>query len=273
MSLLEISDLTFGYGPTNIFRDLNFAVDRGEIFCILGPNGCGKTTLFDCILGLHRPRQGRILINGRDHQTLKTWEKARLISYVPQNHEKSFPYTVTQVVQMGRTAHIGFFESPGRDDVRIAEEAMDRVGIRHLAKRRYTELSGGEMQMVMIARALAQQAPLIIMDEPTSHLDFQNELRVMETMVQMVRDGLTILMATHSPNHVLYFESQNINTRVALMSQANFLMIGEPCRVISTENLRRVYNVEARVISFELGQTCRMRQVFPIGVDKQDDLS
>jgi iron complex transport system ATP-binding protein len=166
---------------------------------------------------------------------------------------------------MGRASYIGLFGSPSEQDVSIAEEALNLVGITRLRDRRYTQLSGGEGQLVMIARAIAQKTPLIVMDEPTAHLDFKHELVIMETIVELVKEtGLAILMATHFPNHAFYFENNNITTRVAMMNQGNFLAVGSASEVLSEENLKLLYNINARVVSYSIDEKQELKQVIPI---------
>jgi len=265
MVLLEVENLTFAYDPQDIFKNISFQVNKGEVFFLLGPNGCGKTTLLDCILGLLKPKGGDIRLNGKDTKGIRCDHIAKQLAYVPQGHEKTFPYTVLDIVLMGRASYIGMFGSPSEQDIDFAEEALKLVGIIHLKNRRYTQLSGGEGQLVMIARALAQKTPLIIMDEPTSHLDFKHEMVILETIVELVRDtGISIIMATHFPNHAFYFENNRVNTRVALMNQGTFLVSGTPTDVISEENLRWLYNINARVASFFINTEQELRQVIPI---------
>lgn len=264
MPVLEANNLTFAYQERDILSDISFQINKGEIFFLLGPNGCGKTTLLDCVLGLLKARHGNIRINGHNIKEMKPESIARQVAYVPQSHNKTFPYTVKDIVLMGRAAYIGMFAAPSPDDRHIVEEALDRVGILHLKDRRYTELSGGEGQLVMIARALAQKTSLIVMDEPTAHLDFKHELVIMETIVELVREtALSVLMASHFPNHCFYYENSNTTTRVALMNESKFLGTGSPTEILSEENLKKTYGVNARVVSYGVDQK-EFRQVIPI---------
>jgi iron complex transport system ATP-binding protein len=219
----------------------------------------------DCVLGLLKPRKGYIQVNGADIKTIRPEIIAQQIAYVPQSHEKTFPYSVKDIVLMGRAAYIGLFGSPSAEDLDIVDEALDLVGILHLRDRRYTQLSGGEGQLVMIARALAQKTPLIVMDEPTAHLDFKHELVIMETIVELVREtNLSILMATHFPNHAFYFENNEIAARAALMNNSKFIAAGSPSDVLSEENLKLIYNINARVVSYDINTEREIRQVIPI---------
>jgi iron complex transport system ATP-binding protein len=265
MPLIEAKNISFGYDQHDVFQNINFRVKKGEIFFLLGPNGCGKTTLLDCVLGLLKPRSGSILVNGTNISDIRPEAIAKQIAYVPQSHEKTFPYKVIDIVLMGRASYIGLFGTPSEEDISIAEEALELVGIRRLKDRRYTQLSGGEGQLVMIARALAQKTPLVVMDEPTAHLDFKHELVIMETIVELVKEtGLAILMATHFPNHAFYFENNNISTRVAMMNQGNFLAVGSASEVLSEENLKLLYNINARVVSYAINENQELRQVIPV---------
>ena len=167
---------------------------------------------------------------------------------------------------MGRTVYTGRFSAPREEDEAIAREALEAVGLTRLADRPYTQISGGEGQLVMIARALAQKTPVIVMDEPTAHLDFKHEMVVLETMVHMVRDnGLSILMATHFPNHAFYFENKGLKVRVALMHEQEFLQIGSPSQVLNEANINVLYGIESRLITCQIDENHFIRQLVPIG--------
>lgn len=265
MSLLEVCNASYDYGPKKVFADIGFQINKGEIFCIVGPNGCGKTTLLDCVGGLHKLKQGTVLLNGQNMTRLKPPDVARQIAYVPQGHTKTFPYTVLDIVLMGRTARIDLFSSPSDEDVDSAEQALELVGLAAFKDRPYTQLSGGESQLVMIARALAQEAPVMVMDEPTAHLDFKHELEVLETVVQLVKEqGLAVIMATHFPNHAFYFENNRLPTAVALMADAAFLAVGAPNDVLNEENLRTLYKIDTRVLTHQIADFGEIRQVIAL---------
>lgn len=254
----------FSYNRHCIFQTVNFSVQPGELFCLIGPNGCGKTTLLDCLLGLRELNTGRINYDDSNISSLKPSELARRVAYVPQDHEKTFPYTVLDIVVMGRTAYTGWFAAPAAADVKVAEAALAQVRISHLKTRPYTWLSGGETQLVMIARALAQQTPVIVMDEPTAHLDFNHELIVLETLVRLIKGRrLAVIMATHVPNHAFYFVNQEVTTRVALMNDGSFT-VGPAAEVLTEANLRKVYRVETRIVSWPAGDGIRLKQIIPL---------
>jgi iron complex transport system ATP-binding protein len=251
MPLIEVRNVAFDYGHGNIFQDLSFKVDRGEIFCLIGPNGCGKTTLLDCILGTLKLKKGTVLVDGKDVSDLGPRRLSRFLSYVPQRHESAFSYSVLEMAMMGRAAFIDMFSSPTDRDREIAEDALRTVGIAHLRERLYTQLSGGELQLVMLARALAQASPVIVMDEPTAHLDFRHELIILETITGLVRDkGISVIIATHFPNHVFYLEDGHERTEVAMLSEGSFLAKGRPREILNVENIRRLYGIESNLISF-----------------------
>ena len=267
--LLEAKSASFNYGDREIFKDINFKISRGEVFCVIGPNGCGKTTLLDSILGMLKLRQGDVLIEDRSVHSMRPYEIARKIAYIPQIHTKTFPYTVLDIVLMGRASYTGIFSSPSDEDVGIAEEALKLVGLIGLKDRPYTQLSGGEVQLVMIARALAQKTPVIIMDEPTAHLDFRHELTVLETIVHLVNNTkLSVIMATHFLNHAFYFENNKIKTSVALMDNKTFSMVGSPTDIISEDILMSLYNINAKVVSYDIENGVVLKQIIPISTIK-----
>jgi iron complex transport system ATP-binding protein len=262
--MIKVSNATFSYGKEAVFQDVSLEIDRGQIFCLFGPNGCGKTTLLHCMLGMLNLSAGKITLEGRDVSSMKPQQIARLAAYIPQMHEKPFPYKVIDMVLMGRAAYTGMFSVPTAQDLKIAEEVLERVGISQFRDRPYTQLSGGETQLVLVARALAQQTPILIMDEPTAHLDFRNELAFLETVVKLVQDtGLTVVMATHFPNHAFYFEGRRINAGLALMNDRRIAVQGSPASVLTEENMASTFNIRSKVISYDSGGK-QVRQIVPL---------
>ena len=199
MSLLSLENLSFGYHDQQlIFENISFDVHPGEIFCVIGPNGCGKTTLIDCILGINHPSAGSIHLSGNDLHKLKPREFAQNIAYVPQSHAKTFPYTVLDIVVMGRTHVTKLFASPDTTQRNRALECLVQVGLKGFENRLYTELSGGELQLVLIARALAQDAKIMILDEPFKGMDDALKNQVLPKLAKSWEEsGKTVILVTH----------------------------------------------------------------------------
>ncbi len=255
---LEARDLAFGYRGHPVGRNVSLALGAGEIVCLLGPNGGGKTTLFRTLLGLLPPQGGEVLLDGADLWTLARRDVAKRIGYVPQAHTGYFPFTVRDVVLMGRTAHLAPFAGPSRRDRVLADEAIERLGLAPLADAVYTRISGGERQLTLIARALAQAAPLLVMDEPTASLDFGNQLRVLEQVVALARSGIGVLLSTHDPDQA--FQRAD---RVALLRGGELVADGRPDDVLTSESLRTLYGVEVHVVDAALPDGRRGRVCLP----------
>jgi iron complex transport system ATP-binding protein len=264
VGIINVSNATFSYGEENIFENIDLEINPGEVFCLFGPNGCGKSTLILCMMGVLALTDGQITLDNRNVRGMKPPEVARIAAYIPQSHEKPFPYKAIDIVLMGRTAHTSTFSPPTPTDRRIAEEAMEKVGIIQFRDRPYTQLSGGETQLVLVARALAQQTPILIMDEPTAHLDFRNELNFLEAIVKLVKDSsLTIVMATHFPNHAFYFEGTGIKSGLALMNNKSITIKGNPVEVLTEENMENVFNIKSKLISYTWKDET-LKQIVPL---------
>ncbi|HTS39201.1 MAG TPA: ABC transporter ATP-binding protein [Xanthobacteraceae bacterium] len=195
--------LTIGYADHVVGRDLDVALATGEVLALLGPNGSGKTTLLKTLIGLLAPKTGDVLIGDRTLSSLTSTERARLLAYVPQSHMATFAFTVETIVLMGRTAHGNLFSRPSAHDRAVAARSLERFGIAHLAERPYTMISGGERQLALLARALAQEPQFIVLDEPTASLDFGNQGKVMREIRALAASGHGVLFTTHDPNHAL----------------------------------------------------------------------
>jgi iron complex transport system ATP-binding protein len=245
---LEASHLDFGYGARIVGRDVSLSVRAGEVLCLLGPNGSGKTTLFKTLLGLLPAQGGEVRIDDRDLRARARDEVARLVSYVPQAHAAFFPFTVEEVVLMGRTAHLGLFSSPSRRDREAAHAAIERMQIEHLADSIYTRISGGERQLALIARALAQEARVAVMDEPTANLDFGNQVRVLQHIQALARSGIGVLLSTHDPDHAFICAD-----RVAMLHDGRLARLGVPAATITPDSLREIYGVEVAVVRVPVG--------------------
>lgn len=246
-----VEDLAFSYSgraDNMVFRDVNFSVERGEVFCLLGPNGTGKSTLLKCISNVLRPQRGRILLNGKEISSLKANEAAREVGYVPQSQVSTFPFFVKDIVVMGRAPHLSMLSSPSSEDIRIAYGAMEAVGILAIAERPCTMLSGGEWQLTLIARALAQGPRTLVLDEPTSHLDIGNQMRILKVISDLAETGLVIIMATHIPDHAFILARQ-----VAILNRGRIEYQGAPETVITDENMKATYGVVVRVVRVSEG--------------------
>lgn len=240
--MIRINDIHFRHPntPAAILKGISLRAEQGRLTTILGPNGCGKSTLFKCIAGLWQPESGEISFGGKDIMKCRHDQRAKLIAVVPQDHEPPFPYSVFDAVLMGRAAHVGMFASPSKKDRQAAEEAIEEVGIGHLKHKTYTKISGGERQMVLIARALAQDAPAMLFDEPTSHLDFRNQVLVLRKIKAIVAQRqVTAVLTIHDPNAAMLFSDS-----VVLINGGRVVAQGPPHEVITEESLRTVYGIE-----------------------------
>ncbi|WP_082122744.1 ABC transporter ATP-binding protein [Methanoculleus sediminis] len=244
--MLYVQNIHFKYGTVPVLSGISFSVGKGELCGLFGPNGSGKTTLFKCCLRFLNANQGTVQICGDDVSQRSIEELARLVAYVPQEHKPPFPYLVREVVLMGRTPHLGGFFGVKRRDKEIAMDALAALEIADLADRPYNQLSGGQRQMVLMARAIAQDTPILFLDEPTSALDFQNQMRIWQIMRDVAEDGKTILACSHDPNHVAWFCS-----RVVVMGSGRVVAEGEPMDVISEDVLEAIYRDTCAVRTFE----------------------
>jgi iron complex transport system ATP-binding protein len=246
--MLEASDLSFGFPGRTIGRGIGFTLGAGEVMCVLGPNGGGKTSLFRTLLGLLPSHSGKILLQNDPLESLSRGEIARRVGYVPQGHAAYFAFTVREFVLMGRTAHFGAFASPAANDFLVADRVLESLGIAALADRPVTEISGGERQLALLARALAQQPRLLVLDEPTAGLDFGNQIRVLEKISNLREKGISILFSSHHPDHAFMCAG-----RALLLAEGRALEIGRPQEVIRADTLQRLYGVPAQVLSTEAG--------------------
>jgi iron complex transport system ATP-binding protein len=245
---VEVSGLSFSYGHDgHRLRDVSFRITAAQVCCMLGPNGAGKTTLLRCLLGLLAPRAGTIRIGGVDLARIGPRQLARLVAYVPQATTLPFSFSVIEAVVMGRTPYMGLVSAPTATDRRLALEELQRLGIGHLAGRDFPSLSGGERQLVLMARALVQQAPVLILDEPTASLDYGHEVLVLNLAAELARDGRTVLMTTHQPAHALAHAQD-----VLLMRDGCLVAQGPPAEVVTTESLSDLYKVPIHVGSLQI---------------------
>ena len=244
--LLVAENISFGFPDKPVLRDVSMAVRKGEIISLLGPNGSGKTTLLKTLLGLYRLDKGRILFEGRAISSLQQKALARSIAYVPQIHRASFAYRVIDVALMGRLPHKAFFSRFTAEDMDIALGALDKLSILHLKDRPYTRISGGERQLTLIARAMTQGATTFIMDEPANGLDYGNQIKLLESLMDLGDEGYTFIKSTHFPDHALW-----VADRVVMLKDGSIIADGAPDSVITSENLLTLYGREVDVHSLQ----------------------
>ena len=245
---VEVQNASFSYssyGKEMVFRNISFKLKSGDILGILGPNGVGKSTLLKCINGILVLKDGNIRLNGKSIREKKLKEIGATIGYVPQNDGTTFPFKVYEMVLMGRAAHINIFGTPSKRDIIMAKQAVSIVGIEGLIDKIYSELSGGEAKLVMIARALASEPELLILDEPTSHLDIKNQMKVMYILKQLTKKKrLTIIFTTHLPDNALLFSD-----RVLMMKKHDKAIYGFPEAVMTEKNILAAFGVEVKIIT------------------------
>ncbi|MDR1301146.1 MAG: ABC transporter ATP-binding protein [Treponema sp.] len=247
-SYLEVRNLSFAYGNQAVLRDVGFTLQPGELLGMLGPNGAGKSTLFRCILGLEKNHTGQVLLDGTGIETRSPTVLAKQIAYVPQTHYPSFNYAALDMVLMGTAAQGREWALPRTAQRQAAEEALEQVGISHLRQRSFRQLSGGEQQLVLIARALAQKATLLIMDEPTANLDYGNQIRVLFQVKTLSRNGYGIILSTHNPDHAFLFTD-----RVVALHNTRIAAAGPPAEVLTPELIALLYGVQVLIRQDEQG--------------------
>jgi iron complex transport system ATP-binding protein len=241
--MLAARDLAFGFAARRVGAEVTLDLARGETLAVLGGNGAGKTTLLRTLLGLLPPLEGRVELDGHDVRALDAQARARRLAYVPQQQSSGFAFTVLEMVLMSRAAHLPLLARPGAHDRAVAHEALSRLGIAHLASRSFSELSGGERQLVLIARALAQEAPVLVLDEPTASLDFGNRARVLAELDRLRGGGLAIVFSTHEPEHALVHADYAL-----LLSNGRPLAFDAVAHALTADNVERLYGVSVDLI-------------------------
>ncbi len=265
MSLLRIESGSFAYknGP-QILKDINIDVEPGEILAVLGPNGAGKTTLLRCMMDMLHWQSGRSLLDGEDIRNIPASKLWRRMAYVPQARSAAVSYTAFQTVLLGRSSRIGAFSAPSRDDMKVAERVMDRLGISHLADKPCYAISGGELQMVLIARAMAAEPEILVLDEPESNLDFKNQLIVLDAMTALAAEGVACIFNTHYPAHALQRAGKAL-----MLSKDGRSIFGDTTGVVTEENIRRAFGVDALIGEVETPHNI-MKNVVAVGISGAD---
>lgn len=245
--MLELDGVGFGYARRDwVFRDVSFSVLPGSATAVLGPNGSGKTTLVRCAAGLLEPAEGTV-------------RRADGAGYVPQAHGSAFGYSALDMVLMGRARQVGLFRTPGTSDRAAASEAMERVGVAGLRDRRFPTLSGGEQQLVLIARAIAAGCPVLVLDEPATGLDLKNQVRVLSLLRELMSGGMALLLSTHHPDHALYLAD-----RAVLLGRSG-ARTGRAADLLTDRALSALYGVPVRTLPYSDGGTPRRAIVVPYG--------
>lgn len=259
--IFQVRNGCFGYRQKNILNDISFEVTDGNVLSVLGPNGVGKTTMLKCMMGLLPWKSGASYLDGEDihHIAPKAlWQK---IAYVPQAKNSAFSYTALEMVLLGRSAHLSLFDQPKKEDEKRAMSAMKEVGIAHLWDKQCSQMSGGELQMVLIARALVTEPRMLILDEPESNLDFKNQLIILETISRLAKErSLSAIVNTHYPEHALQIAQQAL-----ILNRDGQSIYGAADEVINVDNMRKAFGVQVHISQFHVGDKC-YKSVVPLAV-------
>ena len=251
--IYEVKNLTFSYpnSERKVLDNASLTLKAGEVLCILGPNGAGKTTLLNCMAGLLAPKEGSITLCGKELKHMSTREIAQTVGYVPQLHTPSFDYRVLDFVLMGHAPKTGMFSRPSKEAEEMCMEVLRSMNLEHLAEKSYIEISGGERQQLLIARSIVQQPKAILFDEPTAHLDYGNQHRVLKRVRQMADSGYSVVITTHNPDHALL-----LGDKAAIVEKNGTITQGNSREIITEERLCKVYDTDLRLMYIEeLGRT------------------
>ena len=243
-AIFELKNVSFSYHSSErkVLEGVNLDIHEGNIVSVLGRNGAGKSTLLGCMLGLLKPQEGEIFLSGRNLRNMTERDIASVAGFVPQNHTPVYGHTVSDFVLMGCASRIGFFSRPGKKDKDDTEAALMEMGIEHLADRPYTELSGGERQQAIIARAIVTKPRIVLFDEPTAHLDFGNQLRVLRIIKDLADKGFAVVITTHNPDHAML-----LGGHTAIIDGEGHLISGKTAELFTEEALKNVYGSDLRL--------------------------
>lgn len=248
--IFTAKDISFSYGLQRVLNGISFQLGAGSALCLLGANGAGKSTLIKCLAGINPPSAGEILINGVSAAKMRRKDFARRVAYIPQSAAPVFPIEVRDFVAMGRAPHKSFFSQPDSKDYKMVRETLEKLGIARLEYKMCTELSGGERQMALFASAIVQEPELLLLDEPTSHLDFGNQIKVLKTVKNLAEEkGISIIMATHAPEHA--FLAGNL---AALLKGGRMCAWGPPASAITEESVCDVFGVKVKIADIDKGR-------------------
>lgn len=257
----EVKNGCFSYGSRKILEDINFEVNSGEILCVLGSNGVGKTTLLKCMMGLQKWKKGQTLLDGMNITNIADKELWKNIAYVPQAKTSIFSFSALDMVTMGRSSHLGMFREPSAEDEKIALQAMEDCGILWLKDKLCTEMSGGELQMVLIARALTANPKMLVLDEPESNLDFKNQLVILGVIEKLAKEkNISAIVNTHFPAHAM-----KIGTKALILNKNDKPLFGYTNEIINEENMRKTFSVQVQIHDFDY-ENRHYRSVEPLYV-------
>jgi len=257
----EVKNGGFSYGNRQILNDINFQVKDGEILCVLGSNGVGKTTLLKCMMGLQKWHSGVSLLDGKNIAHLPNKELWKKIAYVPQAKNSVFSFSALDMVTMGRSAHLGTFSQPTAEDEQLALQAMETCGITWLKDKLCTQMSGGELQMVLIARALTVNPQMLVLDEPESNLDFKNQLIILNIIEKLAREkNISAIVNTHFPAHAM-----KIGKKALILNKDDSALYGLTDEIINEVNMRHTFNVQVHINDFDF-ENRHYRSVEPLYV-------
>ncbi len=245
--ILEADNVSFSYGDGRlVLDDVSICIAPGEMLTLLGPNGAGKSTLLNCLVGALVPQQGRVLLADEDVSRMMPRDVAKVVAYVPQTSIPTYGYQVRNYIAMGRAPHKGMFQHPDADDFALVDEAMESLGITHLARKPYTQISGGERQLVNVCRAIVQKPKVILFDEPTSALDYGNQIKVLRMVKHLREQGYAIIMTTHNPDHPIL-----LGGRVAILDRDGHLVSGGVGKLMTEDRLSELYGIDLRVLRID----------------------
>ena len=245
--MLKINQLSFHYPKHPLLNNINFTLEKGGLLTILGTNGAGKSTLLNCIGGLLKPQTGEILLNGKHISSMSAKQLAQHLAYVSQNPPQTYGYTVTDYIVLGCAARLNLFTAPKPEDYQLAQSALERLDIGHLTEKIYMQCSGGEKQLINIARVLVQQPQIILFDEPTAALDYGNVLKTLSLIKELSEQGFTIIMTSHTPDHPLLLHSRLPESQTAILDREGRLKTGNTADIITEENLNNLYGIKLRL--------------------------
>lgn len=245
--ILEADSVSFSYGDGRlVLDDVSICIAPGEMLTLLGPNGAGKSTLLNCLVGALVPQQGQVLLADADVSSMMPRDVAKVVAYVPQTSIPTYGYQVRNYIAMGRAPHKGMFQYPHADDFALVDEAMESLGIMHLARKPYTKISGGERQLVNVCRAIVQKPKVILFDEPTSALDYGNQIKVLRMVKHLREQGYAIIMTTHNPDHPIL-----LGGRVAILDRDGHLVSGSVGKLMTEDRLSELYGIDLRVLRID----------------------